>query len=1424
MIGGNINPDQTWRSKINLQTAGGQITLTKRGNFGKLKNCIVNDNLGPAAQILMSTRDRIDNVEGIPTSIVLHSQGSHEVSGKAKEKIDKILQTQASSDDVTRIGGRRTRDGLWSVSNEYLSEQQQPKCSHVDAVQLTSSTTLYCMPCGSEASSPDDVATFFAGDYRGPRSKLVLWLHRVLNHAGKAVMRHAYKHELIGNIKSLISKKDFEQQLEEHFCEECARTLPPRGDSHRRRTPAEKLARRRQYVAGQRWNCDINGPFTPDKEGNKYKLLLRDYNSKYEYPYLLKENSGEAVKAVLKQHIREVKRDFPNNPLDEIIFDRAGEFFKSRRVREMFAKRHPEVKLNFVPTEAHNLNPAVESRHRHGDRKTEANFRQATGLDYNDYWGRGWRWTIRQGNKVPTTALRTEDLPAQVPSTVAFGEVPNIMNMHPFGALVFVKERDRHKHKRDAMRERAKPGIYMGETNDGDFTSYDVLDPVTNKILPYTSGTFHDCIGEYPEDLVRKIREGAKIFKFYKPSKEEFKKDQAMRAKRSRDPRAHGREYVDITGRKYRFSEGKKLLVCCDCGKQFRSMRSLRNHYKENCTGGLLPGGKPQQQFNVEKIVGIREVRQEDQNGNPILNAPAKFEFRLRWKGYKSTEDTWEKEENLNSALADNIQQWKKRLERKQKRNKRASVAYAVCEKREPDSFVALAKRIDTSALALDAELKSRRKHTQRTTRYAYVSKRPEFACSATESDCVDVSIQEIGLTLVSMGLLPAAEAHDVEAIYDAREAMRVQLLKHLCAEEYDDDVWSKETRRASEIPEPKSFIEAVTGKDRHLWIPAIVYELNKMHEYEVWEPAALPPRRRCVGVKWVWKAKPDDKGELKKCRARLVARGFSQVAGVDYFEDESSSPVGRSSSLYTLLSIAAEHKWEVRQADYKSAYLRASLRIPMFVERPKFTGEGPKGKNYLLLKRALYGLHQSGARWHNKLSVDLAQLGFHKLYEDKCLFIYAELDGKKVDAEKINSIYSETVTQGRSYKEIAGERGAQQRLQRFLERLKIMLICLYVDDYAATFSDRELYNRKFKEMSAQNPLEGEAQIGLLLGMNCHRFEDGRIKVTQEQRIIATLKQFNLEGIRTYGSPMDKNARLDSTMQPTDPAEIKEIKATWFEGFRTLLGILLHMSIWGRPDIQFAVNYISSYATNPGKAHFNALHRICGYLKGSKDLGMIFAARESKDEMHAHWWDLREEHPNLGQQVVTVLSDASFKDREKSRSTGGYCVFVFGNIVKTKSTKLPLAALSTCEAELDAAKLACQYSMHVARLCLEIFEYINPALCEWIYPIPQGCDNQSTVCLATQGASKSFERTSHIDLRQNWLVQGCARKTTALVYCPTDKNVADAWTKALIPAKHTACSARAMGDLFLREDREARLSRREQTQSSVPLLYSTTSW
>jgi hypothetical protein len=86
----------------------------------------------------------------------------------------------------------------------------------------------------------------------------------------------------------------------------------------------------------------------------------------------------------------------------------------------------------------------------------------------------------------------------------------------------------------------------------------------------------------------------------------------------------------------------------------------------------------------------------------------------------------------------------------------------------------------------------------------------------------------------------------------------------------------------------------------------------------DTWDLVPLPKRRKLVKSRWVYKTKYAANGIVKRHKAQLVAKGFSQVEGIDY--NETFAHVAKKNSIYFVLTLVASHRWEIHQMDVKSA------------------------------------------------------------------------------------------------------------------------------------------------------------------------------------------------------------------------------------------------------------------------------------------------------------------------------------------------------------------------------------------------------------------------------------------------------------------------------------------------------------------------
>ena len=160
---------------------------------------------------------------------------------------------------------------------------------------------------------------------------------------------------------------------------------------------------------------------------------------------------------------------------------------------------------------------------------------------------------------------------------------------------------------------------------------------------------------------------------------------------------------------------------------------------------------------------------------------------------------------------------------------------------------------------------------------------------------------------------------------------------------------------------EPRSLAEAKRRPDWLQWERAIDEELEVLKKAGTWRLVDAPPEANIVGSKWVFRAKKDAAGNVVRYKARLVAQGFSQVPGVDYFD--TFAPVAKLASIRAALAVAAVNNMEIHQIDIKGAYLNGKLTSDeqiYMAQPPGYHAPDSAGKVCHLIK-TLYGLKQSG-------------------------------------------------------------------------------------------------------------------------------------------------------------------------------------------------------------------------------------------------------------------------------------------------------------------------------------------------------------------------------------------------------------------------------------------------------------------------------
>ena len=136
--------------------------------------------------------------------------------------------------------------------------------------------------------------------------------------------------------------------------------------------------------------------------------------------------------------------------------------------------------------------------------------------------------------------------------------------------------------------------------------------------------------------------------------------------------------------------------------------------------------------------------------------------------------------------------------------------------------------------------------------------------------------------------------------------------------------------------------------------------------------------------------------------KARLIAKGYTQIYGSDYYD--TFSPVAKMASVRLLLSMAAMSSWPLYQLDIKNVFLHSDLAEEVYMEQPPgFVAQGESGL-VCRLRRSLYGLKQSPRAWFGHFSSVVQEFGmtqstldyfvfYHHTSSGQCIYLIVYVD-----------------------------------------------------------------------------------------------------------------------------------------------------------------------------------------------------------------------------------------------------------------------------------------------------------------------------------------------------------------------------------------------------------------------------------------------
>ena len=326
---------------------------------------------------------------------------------------------------------------------------------------------------------------------------------------------------------------------------------------------------------------------------------------------------------------------------------------------------------------------------------------------------------------------------------------------------------------------------------------------------------------------------------------------------------------------------------------------------------------------------------------------------------------------------------------------------------------------------------------------------------------------------------------------------------------------------------------------DSDLWTVAVAAEVQSLQDnqtFEVVHKQSLPSGAKTLSFRWVFAIKEATDNTPLRYKARLVVRGDYQREGLDY--GEVYSPVVNGPTLRLMLAIAAERDYELDQLDAVTAFLNAPLEEELYMRVPDgYAGVSPD--HVLRLRKSLYGLKQAPRCWNQMLSDWLLTYGLQQSLVDACLYV---LPGK-------------------------------------------LWVAFWVDDFLVMGASKQLTTEFKNAISQRFKMRDLGSIQNFLGMEVTRNRSARTLCETMQNHIATMAtRFGVDEAKPVDTPLPPKLALSADeggtrLGPRTP-------------YRAIVGSLLYIATWARPDIAFAVTQLARWQGAPTEMHWTAAKHV----------------------------------------------------------------------------------------------------------------------------------------------------------------------------------------------------------------------------------------
>jgi hypothetical protein len=431
---------------------------------------------------------------------------------------------------------------------------------------------------------------------------------------------------------------------------------------------------------------------------------------------------------------------------------------------------------------------------------------------------------------------------------------------------------------------------------------------------------------------------------------------------------------------------------------------------------------------------------------------------------------------------------------------------------------------------------------------------------------------------------------------------------------------------------------EMLQQPDKDEFLAAEIVEMDNMQRHNVFTWADLPRGAKLVCSKFAYKRKRDQHGKIVKHKARLVACGYSQIYGENYFL--SSAPVATATSFRLMMAIAVKLGFNLHAADCDGAFLNGHLDEEIFMSPPQGVVD-PEGKGRVLrLHSSIYGLKQAAVTWHSLLIGEVRRLGYRAVDGSDCFWVRKDGD-------------------------------------------EVCMFVIHVDDLAIAYNSERLLKKLKDRLRSLWGLSSEGPLTFHLGMSIEHKVGEYVRVSQHAYIMSLAKRFEalLANEKSFESPASDALKISALNTGSPPDE--ESKTLLQE----INGCLLYVAVMTRPDLAAICGQLGRVVHHANASHVKIAIRALKYLCSTPDLGLVYSRND---------WSPPGFGRAIDSSVVIGYTDSDWGgDLDTRSSTSGFLTMLAGAPVDWKSTLQRIQALSSAEAEYVAMSAGAKSIVYV---------------------------------------------------------------------------------------------------------------------------------